>query len=505
MPFTADLANLPSRDITGRTRTYTNADVAKHLPQDMHPPDVLDNSEDVMDDIPSPPDILDDTEDTPPITRNITAISDEEPGTYWGGVKKFLTAKDPSRTAGLEGLKGYAKGAITDLPASVVGMIKSGYNLVTDPINTIKGIPSDLSDMAKHIGKTTMEAGGKPEEFGRMMGQITGQPLVTEGIIKGAPAATRLAGYPTEMAGSIMRKYQPITGMPVASTFAGRNLRNLERGVGRRVESLGSKMKEVGKVTTIDGKITSGTENFPEGETIPNEKIVAKEPTTSKITKRVEEIINEDNNSSTKLDKRPMRERIKEIEGLPDYYYKSPSELVEGQELPRITDSTRAAKPKVRLLNDGTYLNYETGEILDSQGNPMASPTTPNKTESIIPKTKEPYTIKNAPPNQRAKIMRGMHDPVDVLFEDPLDRDIFGSGQRMSMGKSESTNSAISQRFIQASNRIAKDYNLTPEQARGAVLDYNKMVREIAKSQAKYGDNLNFKAPSFSEFMSNQR
>ncbi len=124
------------------------------------------------------------------------------------------------------------------------------------------------------------------------------------------------------------------------------------------------------------------------------------------------------------------------------------------------------------------------------------------KEPSVATSKPKLVTINNAPPNQRARLMRGMHDAVDAFFPDANSREIFGAGQRMSMmGKTAPSN--LMQRFTQASNRIAKQYNLPIEKARAMVQDYNAHIRELSKGQPKYGDNLTFNAPSFEEFMTN--
>lgn len=124
-------------------------------------------------------------------------------------------------------------------------------------------------------------------------------------------------GKATEGVGSFMRKYQPLTGMPIISPLAGRNLQRAERMVGRGLENVGKKIR----VKTVDGKITEAPVDsiLKQGDEIPEEVI-----------------------------------------------------LKEGQEL------TKSAKPKVRRNQDGTYTNLDTGEVFGSDGKPMAIPLDKN-------------------------------------------------------------------------------------------------------------------------------
>lgn len=144
--------------------------------------------------------------------------------------------------AGMEGAKGWMKGAI-DIPGAIMSAVETGKNLVTDPIGTLKSIPEGMQQM----WETAQQAGSNPEAFGRMMGEATGQPLTTGGIIKGTPSMVRAAGIPVEKTGSIMRRYQPVSGV-MPRLVEGRTLRNIERGVGKGVERMGQGMQNIGRV-----------------------------------------------------------------------------------------------------------------------------------------------------------------------------------------------------------------------------------------------------------------
>lgn len=163
------------------------------------------------------------------------------PTTFSEGFKQSLTSGEALKT-GLRGAKGFLKGATVDIPSSMFGALESIGNLITSPIETIKSIPSGLSSM----WDTTKRAGSEPENFGRMMGQVTGQPLVTAGIVKGAPTALKMSGGPIETTGRLMRQYQPLSGI-IPRIAEMRTLRNIERGVGRKLESIGNRIKGASK------------------------------------------------------------------------------------------------------------------------------------------------------------------------------------------------------------------------------------------------------------------
>lgn len=191
------------------------------------------------------------------------------PDTFWGGVMNSLNpfgGTDDSGSAieaGGRGALGWLKGATIDLPGSIVGGLQTIGNTIADPIGTIKSIPQGLSNM----WDTTMQAGSDPEAFGRMTGQLTGQPLVTAGIAKGAPLAKPYVGSALEGAGSVMRRYQPVSGF-LPRLAEGRTLRNIERGVGGGLERLGQRMQ----TRTVQGEVVPPSRPAPppftEGEII---------------------------------------------------------------------------------------------------------------------------------------------------------------------------------------------------------------------------------------------
>ena len=115
-------------------------------------------------------------------------VSPDEPDTFWSGVLKSITSGD-ALSAGVQGLLGYTRGALADLPESIAkgayGTGKTISGLLQGDPETYKGMYQGTKDLANQVIDTTTHAGGRPHEFGRMMGQMTGQPLVTEGIARG--------------------------------------------------------------------------------------------------------------------------------------------------------------------------------------------------------------------------------------------------------------------------------------------------------------------------------
>lgn len=368
------------------------------------------------------------------------------PDTFGKGFIRSMLGGEALNT-GIEGAKGYLKGAI-DIPGAIMGGIETAKNLYNNPMGTISSIPAGLKEMYD----LTMQAGSRPEEFGRMMGETTGLPLTTAGLAKSTPSAIRGAGAVTEGTGKLMRKYQPITATPIVGPLAGRGLQRLERMAGSGIEKVGQRMRNVGgaeRPATLADEVLGTTDDVEMGELL---------------------------NSAG----RPIKPNSAMVDDI------VPDEIIDNP-------INKPNKPKARLNPDGTYTNLDTGEVVNWAGKPMAEPV-----------VKPPTTIKNAPPNQRAKILRGMNDPVDVLFPDANSREIFGAGQRL-FSKPGTINPATVQRATDAANRISKEYNLSIEKARKMVNEYNARIRTLSKDFPKYGENLNFKAPSFEEFLTNYK
>ena len=202
---------------------------------------------------------VNDWEDVTPPNPNIKKLDPNETSSPWKAMLRTDTAA-PAR----EALKGYAKGAIADLPGSIGGMLSSIANTIADPGKTLKELPSNVMEMGHNFMNTYRQAGSHSEEFGRMMGQLTGQPLVTEGMAKGVPMLKSPTGKVLENTGKVMNKYQPLSGM--LPRFADmRTLRNIERYAGGKIRDIGASMR----VPFKEGEVVHPTSPIMEGEIIP--------------------------------------------------------------------------------------------------------------------------------------------------------------------------------------------------------------------------------------------
>src|SRR5580765_6338358 len=145
-------------------------------------------------------------------------VSPDEPDTFWSGVLKSITSGD-ALSAGVQGAGGFIRGALADLPSSIyhgaMGTGKTVSGLLQGDPETYKGMYQGTKDLANQVIDTTTHAGGRPHEFGRMMGQMTGQPLVTEGIARGgAINPARFEAPIPRSAGALPESTLPIIDIP---------------------------------------------------------------------------------------------------------------------------------------------------------------------------------------------------------------------------------------------------------------------------------------------------
>lgn len=139
----------------------------------------------------------------------VKPVSELEPDTFWGGVGKAFRSGDVLK-AGLEGAGGFLRGAIADIPSTISAAISDAGEVLSDPLRIAREAPGafreGLPALGRQFAETTAMAGADPEAFGRMMGQLTGQPLITEGVIRGAPmlkTPISKAAYHTGVAGAM--------------------------------------------------------------------------------------------------------------------------------------------------------------------------------------------------------------------------------------------------------------------------------------------------------------
>lgn len=205
-----------------------------------------------------------------PPEQPVGVVPSKQSDTFMGGFTDSLMNGEALR-AGAKGGLGYLKGAVTDLPSSLAGGLKAIANAALHPIDTISNAPSDIANMASNISSTFSHAGSNPEAFGELMGQLTGQPVVTHGLIKGVPAGTfgmtgdipsglslardaattakPYVGSALEATGGYMREHQPLSGL-IPRIAEPRTLRNFESSIGGGIEDLGKRM-QVEKPATV--------------------------------------------------------------------------------------------------------------------------------------------------------------------------------------------------------------------------------------------------------------
>lgn len=165
-----------------------------------------------------------------------------EPTDFWSGVRHALIPGGASDIAAARGAGGYLKGAV-NLPGALKGL----YEAVRHPSRIGPG----LRAMPEQIRRTVQMAGSQPEALGELLGEMTGQPLVTAGIARGVPripAGIRAAGGPVETAGRAMAEgtFGPVSSIlpPIATPHA---LRTAEKLAGHGLKRAGQRMQTLGQ------------------------------------------------------------------------------------------------------------------------------------------------------------------------------------------------------------------------------------------------------------------
>jgi hypothetical protein len=304
-----------------KSRVFTNADLP--IQPQMGPPAPIEDdfiADDFEQDSAEDDFIPDDNStQTEQVSKRGMGLS--QPETFAGGFVQSLLggeALDVSKRA----LTKHFSDAVTTLPENVlhglIGLPKlagQALALSAGPVgeaitgrstlDRLQGIGGEISDAARSVYDTTMQSGANPEAFGSMTGQMTLQPLLTEGLIKAAPPVIRGAGYPTELLGKGIKNLNPVSntlpvigaaggGFPggVAGYAARQILKKAESGIGSGIESVGRRMKSVGIKPEVSPYITN--------ETLGNEVSTVKDSPTIVPPKK------------------SLRERIREIQELPE-------------------------------------------------------------------------------------------------------------------------------------------------------------------------------------------
>lgn len=200
------------------------------------------------------------------------------PDTFAKGVLESITSGEAAR-AGLQGGLGWLKGATLDIPQSIAGGLKSVGNMITNagnnPLVNPIGAIGNLASMGKSMLNTTQQAGGNPEEFGRMMGQLTGQPLTTMGITKAAPPAARITGPGIEKIGKVISKEGLSSGL-LPPIFTPHYLKFGERLIGKGIEKVGKGLQSFGtplREGQVVSEVPRGGKGFKEGEILPEKEL----------------------------------------------------------------------------------------------------------------------------------------------------------------------------------------------------------------------------------------
>jgi hypothetical protein len=326
------------------------------------------------------------------LNDNIKEVTDE-PSDFTGGFLNSVFGGEALKT-GLKGGLGFLKGSILDIPETLMNTVKGIYDHpFKSAVHTL--LPGPLGDMVtgddsmSSLRDASSNAGSNPEAFGRIMGQLTGQPLVMEGGINLAPRIPKIIAPAVEGTGRIMKNYTPISntaGVAVGGAYGGipgaiagtyrpftKPLRAIERFAGQGIENIGKRMRgsslvsepelifnESGYNPNADLSLNDALDFGPSDIQVDMPNISGYRPTSSLP------------NSHEPLDMRSniiTNEDLSHIgnEGNSISTYKA----IRGPEAESLSNVAKEflSKKKVRLNKDGTYTDLSTGEVLDSKGN----------------------------------------------------------------------------------------------------------------------------------------
>lgn len=183
------------------------------------------------------------------------------PTSFSGGLQQSLFGGEAIK-AGLKGGLGWLKGATLDIPDTIGTMLSDAGEVISHPIRTLQDAPSafreGLPAMGRQFADVAANAGSDPEAFGRMMGQLTGQPIVMEGarlgapMVKQIPSATSTAVSKTPLLNKLVPGALEPTGRFLEGTRAYSTIPTTPKGivartVGRVVSPVGTKIREIGE------------------------------------------------------------------------------------------------------------------------------------------------------------------------------------------------------------------------------------------------------------------
>jgi hypothetical protein len=212
----------------------------------------------------TPPDRTPEIPPAPFTGQTARSVGPEEPDTFWGGVGRSFSSGEVANAA-WEGLKGWGEGAILDIPSTIKdtvhGLWEGGKSIIDDPEAHLKAMSPAFKEMGQQFADTVARAGSEPRAFGRMTGQITGQPLATEGAIAGAGMAGRAARLPVsrimEPLGRAMEGSRAATaGVPYTKTGA------IAKIAGRTIAPAGRVIRQTGENLRMAGRGVETANDF---------------------------------------------------------------------------------------------------------------------------------------------------------------------------------------------------------------------------------------------------
>lgn len=224
------------------------------------------------------PDLSPEIPPAPYTGDRVSRIAESEPDTFWGGVAKSFRSGEALK-AGVEGAKGYFQGAVTDIPSSLVefgNSLAAGLDsLATNPAEHFRVAPQAFKELGQGIVDTTKMAGSDPRAFGRLAGQLTGQPLVTEGALAGAGIAGRAARLPAakvmEPVGRLLEGTRAIPGAPISTRGAVARLASKTVSpVGRAIRQTGENLRMAANKVETPLDLAKRIQDIPVEPTVDN-------------------------------------------------------------------------------------------------------------------------------------------------------------------------------------------------------------------------------------------
>lgn len=292
---------------------------------------------------------------------------------------------------------GYLKGATLDIPSSLYHGAK---NAVMHPIDTLLSSMGPLGDVISGkdsmapIREASANAGAQPEAFGRIAGQLAGQPAVTGGIISGAPSAVRAAGTPIAATGRAMKNYQPISGI-LPGMLEPRLARIAESMAGRGIEAIGNRMRRPAPVPPLEGELVLPETDIMEGNFRPVPSHAGELPPSNTSFYAPERNLIPPQELPPAPDMmglppsnvhyaEPSSLRVPtQLEGMPNQrqlppsnvHYQGPSPIDSKLEYTGRSLAEPEIKPKMRMNSEGNIADLSTGQVLEPSGKVMSFPS----------------------------------------------------------------------------------------------------------------------------------